>query len=455
MSSEPALSVRREAWSGGDTRLARVVARPMVRFLAQEAASGVLLVLATAAALILANSPWADGFHQFWETEVEFAIGTWQPFTHHGHGLSLELWVNDGLMVLFFFVVGLEIKTELVVGDLADPRQAALPAIAAVGGMAVPALLYVVLNAAGDGVLGGWGVPMATDIAFAVGVLALLGNRVPQRLKLFVLTLAIVDDIGAIAVIALFYTEEMSIPWLVAAVVGLGVVSMMKRLRIWYIPVYVLVGVFVWYATFRSGIHATIAGVALGLIAPARPLLGPRMFESIEDVLAGENVTQGSVLDANWKMKESIAITNRLLSILTPWTSFLIIPIFALANAGVGLSGEAISTAFSSPVTWGIVAGLVIGKPLGVSLFTLGAVRLGISPLPAGVSTRHILGVGTVAGIGFTVALFISGLAFEEAEVVDSAIIGILLASLLATALGASILVTGARSPEPEPIEAH
>ncbi len=430
----------------------------MVRFLAQEAASGVLLVIATAAALILANSPWADGFHHFWETEVEFAIGSWEPFTHHGHGLTLHEWVNDALMVLFFFVVGLEIKTELVVGDLADPRQAALPAIAAVGGMVIPALLYVVFNTGADGVLGGWGVPMATDIAFAVGVLALLGNRVPQRLKLFVLTLAIVDDIGAIAVIALFYTEEMSIPWLVTAVVALFGVSMMKRLRIWYIPVYVLAGVFVWYATFRSGIHATIAGVALGLIAPARPLLGPRMFESIEDVLTGDSVSPGSVLDANWKMKESIAITNRLLTMLTPWTSFIIIPIFALANAGVGLSGEAISDALSSPVTWGIIAGLVIGKPVGVGLFTLAAVRAGVAPLPPGVTTRHVFGVGAVAGIGFTVALFISGLAFDE-SVADSAVIGILLASLLATILGMGVLASGGSARQealsPETADAH
>ncbi len=448
MSSEPLVSVRREAWSGGDTRLARVVARPMTRFLAQEAASGVLLLAATAIALIWANSGWSASYHDFWHTEVEIAIGSWHPFQHGGHGLTLEEWVNDGLMVLFFFVVGLEIKSELVVGDLADPRQAALPAIAAIGGMVVPALVYVALNMGSDGDVSGWGIPMATDIAFAVGVLALLGNRVPQRLKLFVLTLAIVDDIGAIAVIAIFYTEKVDMGWLAAAAVGLVLVTVMRRFRIWYIPMYVLVGIIVWYATFRSGVHATIAGVALGMLAPARPLLGTRMFESIEDVFSGDSaVSAGTVMDVNWKMRESVAITNRLLSLVSPWTSFLVIPIFALANAGVGLSGEAISDAFGSPLTWGIIAGLVIGKPVGIALFTLLAVRLGVSDLPNGVTMRHVTGAGAVAGIGFTVALFISGLAFKDPTLIDQSIIGILIASLAATILGAVIL-RGAKPPE-------
>lgn len=450
MSSDPIVSVRREAWSGGDTRLARVVARPMTRFLAQEAASGVLLLLATAIALIWANSAWSESYHHLWETEIEIAIGSWMPFLHEGHPLTLEMWVNDGLMVLFFFVVGLEIKAELVVGDLADPRQAALPAIAAVGGMAIPAAIYAVVNVAGDGVLGGWGVPMATDIAFAVGVLALLGKRVPQRLKLFVLTLAIVDDIGAIVVIAIFYTSELSFGWLGIAVLGLILVAVMRRLRIWYIPMYVLVGVVVWYATFRSGVHATIAGVALGLMAPARPLLGTRMFESVEDVLSGDVVAPAAVRNANWKLKESLPITNRLTSLVSPWTSFFVIPIFAMANAGVGLSGEAITDAVSSPVTWGVILGLVVGKPLGIFLFTGFAVRSGVASLPTGVSMRHVLGAGAVAGIGFTVALFISGLAFEDDAIIDQAIIGILSASVMATILGALILRSAGEPSTPE-----
>ena len=287
MSSDGGLPVRTEAWSGGDTRLARRVARPMVRFLAQETASGVLLLLATAAALIWANSPFSEGYHHFWETEIELSIGSWMPLLLDGHPLSFELVVNDILMVLFFFVVGLEIKTELVTGDLSSPKEAALPALAAVGGMIVPAGIYAMINLGGDGI-SGWGVPMATDIAFAVGVLALLGPRIPSRLKLFLLALAIADDIGAILVIAVFYTEGLQFGWLGAAIAALALVIVMQRSRVWFTPVYVIVGIFIWYATFRSGVHATIAGVALGLLAPARPLLGVRAFERIEDMVSGD-----------------------------------------------------------------------------------------------------------------------------------------------------------------------
>lgn len=439
--SQSSLPVRKEAWSGGDTRLARSVARPMVRFLAQEAASGVLLLIATAVALIWVNSPWSESYHHLWETELLLELGDWIPLLHHGHPWSLELWVNDGLMVLFFFVVGLEIKSELVVGDLASPRVAALPAIAALGGMVIPAGLFALVNLGGDG-LGGWGIPMATDIAFAVGVLALLGSRVPQKLKLFLLTLAIVDDIGAIAVIAIFYSEGLSFGWLAWAVAGLIVVVGLRRFRVWYIPMYVIVGIFVWYATYRSGVHATIAGVALGLLAPAKPLLGPRLLEGIEDVISGDSVDPVSIREANWKNKETVSICGRLIGILSPWTSFVVIPLFALANAGVQLSGEAISDALTSKVTLGVILGLVVGKPVGIALFTWAALRLKVADLPQGVTLRHVLGAGAVAGIGFTVALFISGLAFADAGLIDQSIIGILVASFVATGIGAAILAT-------------
>jgi NhaA family Na+:H+ antiporter len=431
--SESPLSVREEAWSGGDTRLARAIARPMVRFLAQETASGVLLLVATAAALLWANFG-GDTYHHFWETQVDFAVGTWEPFVHNGHGLSLEAWVNDALMVLFFFVIGLEIKSELVVGDLRDPRVAALPAVAALGGMIVPAGLYMAFNAGGDG-FGGWGIPMATDIAFAVGVLALMGPRVPQRLKLFLLTLAIVDDIGAIAVIAIFYSTGFSLTWLILAIGGLILTYALRRYRVWYVPIYILIGVFVWYATFRSGVHATIAGVALGLLAPARPLLGERSFENIEDIFSGQS-TVGGVRNANWKARESVPITGRFIGLLSPWTSFLVIPTFALANAGVVFTSDAVSDAVSSPVTWGVIAGLVIGKPVGITLFAWIALRLKIADLPDGVSIGSVLAAGAVAGIGFTVALFIGGLAFEDEALGDQATIGILAASLVATVVG-------------------
>lgn len=436
--SEGAIKVREEAWSGGDTPLARAVARPMVRFLAQETASGVLLVVATAAALIWANLPGelGDSYHHFWETHFTLGIGDFKVLDK-----PLEAIVNDALMVLFFFVVGLEIKSELVDGDLADAKVAALPAIAALGGMVVPALLYVAITA-GTPSVGAWGVPMATDIAFAVGVLALIGNRVPTRLKLFLLTLAIVDDIGAILVIALFYTATIETAWLALAVVLLAVVVILTRVRVWYTPIYIIIGTVIWYATFRSGVHATIAGVALGLLAPARPLLGTRSFENVEDILSGDTANPEAVNNANWKIRESVPVTARLTHLISPWTSFLIVPIFALANAGIELSGGTFSAALGSRVTWGIFVGLVIGKPLGVAIFTWLALRFKLAILPHGVNVRHIIGAGAVAGIGFTVALFIAKLAANEGMLpsLDEGIIGILIASVIASFAGWAIL---------------
>ncbi len=420
----------------------------MVRFLAQETASGLLLLIATAAALIWANSPWSESYHHFWETEVELSIGSWMPLLLDGHPLTLELVVNDVLMVLFFFVVGLEIKSELVTGDLSSPKEAALPAIGALGGMIVPAGLYAIINAGGDGI-GGWGVPMATDIAFAVGVLALLGPRIPARLKLFLLALAIADDIGAILVIAVFYTESLQFGWLGLAISGVAVVILLRRSRVWFTPVYVIIGFVIWYATFRSGVHATIAGVALGLLAPARPLLGSRAFERVEDLVSGDTTSPGELRDASWKIRESVPVTGRLIGLLSPWTSFLVIPIFALANAGVTLSSDAVADAATSRVTLGVIVGLVVGKPLGIWTTTMLATRFTSVELPAGVTSLQILGAGAVAGIGFTVALFIGALAFEDPAFGEQATIGVLVASVGATLLGFLIL---RRVPGPAPI---
>ena len=439
MSSEPSIQVRKEAWSGSDNRIAKAVARPLVRFLAQETASGVLLLIATAIALIWVNLPGelGESYHRLWETHLSLNIGDWSFFDE-----SLEHVVNDALMVLFFFVVGVEIKSELVVGDLSEPRVALLPAIAAFGGMVVPALIYLAVTSGGEGA-NGWGIPMATDIAFAVGVLALLGPMVPQRLKLFLLTLAIVDDIGAILVIAAFYTTNLRFDWLSVAIGLLLLVVLLTRLRVWYTPIYFVLGIGIWYATFQSGVHATIAGVALGLSAPARPLLGPRAFEGVEDRLSGDDPNY--IFDANWKIKERLSITTRMAQLISPWTSFVIVPLFALANAGIELSGTAVSGAASSRVTWGIVLGLVVGKTVGVSLFTFLAVRFNVANLPAGVTMQHIIGGGAVAGIGFTVALFIARLAFVDAEgeplpLLEEAIMGVLVASLIATFLGWALL---------------
>jgi NhaA family Na+:H+ antiporter len=345
-------------------------------------------------------------------------------------------------MALFFFVVGVEIKAELVTGDLRNPRVAALPAVAALGGMVVPAVLYLLINAGSD-TTHGWGVPMATDIAFAVGVLALLGPRVPQPLKLFLLTLAIVDDIGAIVVIAIFYSETPSAGWLAVAAGLIGLILVLRRFRVWYIPVYAMIGLGVWFATHESGIHATIAGVTLGLITPARPLLGHRAFERVQDIISGETADPAAMRDAGFQIRESVPVTGRLIALLSPWTSFVIIPVFALANAGVKLTGDAVSAAAGSVVTWGVMAGLVFGKPIGVYLFSRIAIRAGLASLPDGLRPVHLLGGGAVAGIGFTVALFIANLAFTDPANAEEAVMGILAASVLATGLGWLILRAG------------
>ena len=418
----------------------------------RETASGVLLLLAAALALVWVNLPGelGESYHRLWETHLDLSIGSWTIWDE-----SLEHVVNDALMVLFFFVVGLEIKSELVVGDLRDPRVAALPAIGALGGMVTPALIYVAVTA-GTAATNGWGVPMATDIAFAVGVLALLGPMVPQRLKLFLLTLAIVDDIGAILVIAVFYTTSIQFGWLTLAIALVVLMIVMTRLRVWYSPIYAVIGIVVWYATFKSGVHATIAGVVMGLLAPARPLLGTRALERVEDIFSGDGTDPNRILDANWKLKETISVTTRMAQLVSPWTSFVIVPVFALANAGIVLSGSTFGDAITSRVTWGIVLGLVVGKTFGVSLFTYLAVRMNVASLPQGVTLRHVVGAGAVAGIGFTVALFIAKLAFVDADgealpFLDGAILGILGASLIATTLG-WLLLRRAASPD-APIE--
>ena len=424
--------LKRPTFASSDNSLAKFVARPVLRFIDREVAGGILLLVATAAALVWVNSGWGDSYHSFWHTEIELAVGSW----HLPH-MSLGHFVNDALMALFFFVVGLEIKRELVTGDLSSMRAAALPAIGAAGGMVVPALLYFVFNTAGEASRG-WGIPMATDIAFAVGIVALLGSRVSPKIKLFLLTLAIVDDIGAIAVIAIFYTSDLSTTWLLTALVGLIAVWVLQKIRVWAIPVYAVLGIFIWYATLESGVHATIAGVALGLLTPARPLLGQRDAQQIVDALPSDaNVAE--VRHASFLAQESVPLTERLEELLHPFTAFMIIPIFALANAGIVLSGDTISDAAASNVTLGIIAGLVIGKPLGITLFTWVATRFGFA-LPEGVNWPQFVGMGLAAGIGFTVSIFVGSLAFDDPATTELAKIGILVASLIA-AIGALVLL--------------
>lgn len=427
---------RRRTWLDSDRVLARFVRHRVVAFLHVEAAGGIVLAVAAVVALVWANSPWEASYASVWNTTVVLRVGSF------GVTEDLRHWVNDGLMAIFFFVVGLEIKRELVAGELRDRRAAVLPAVAALGGMVVPALLYLALNPSGPASRG-WGIPMATDIAFATGVLSLLGSRIPSSLKLFLLTLAIVDDIGAIVVIAVFYTGDVSIGWLTAAVALVLVMALLKRAHVRSMPVYVVIGCAVWLATFRSGVHATIAGVALGLLAPARPHLSEVEAEPLVDTLEGPgDIAASDVRRVNYLIRESVPVTERLEDLLHPWTSFAIVPLFALANAGIAVSGDAISG--GATVAVGVVVGLVAGKVIGISGAVWLAGRLGLGGLPAGASWSQVVGVSAVAGIGFTVSLFVTGLAFAGHVLQGQAKIGVLAASALAAVIGTMILLTGA-----------
>ena len=398
---------------------------PLRDFLRTEAAGGALLVLAAVAALVWANSPWNGGYDSLWATELAVNLGD------HVLALDLRHWVNDGLMAIFFLVVGLEIKREVTTGHLAGRRAATLPVVAAVGGMVVPALVYLAI--AGRVAASGWGVPMATDIALAIGVLALAGDRVPAALRAFLLGLAVVDDIGAIVVIAIFYSNGVSLAWLALAVGALVVTLVMRRLGVQQVLAYCVTGAVLWFALHEAGIHATLAGVAMGLLAPATPRISPDLvdIEELQDLSTAENARLSADL-----ARGTVSTVEWLEHVLHPWTSYLIVPIFALANTGIVLSADGLRDAWSSPIMWGVFAGLALGKPLGVLLATRVAMGSGAADRPEGTTGRHLLGAGTAAGIGFTVAIFIAELAFvrngvpDEAQIADAKI-AILLASLI------------------------
>ena len=419
-----------------DRWLARA-AQPLVRFLHVEAAGGILLVTATAAALVWANSPWQASYEAFWSSTIRLDVGGYQFEEDLAHV------VNDLFMALFFFVVGMEIKRELVVGELRDRRAVALPAMAALGGMVVPALIYTIFNG-GHGGAAGWGIPMATDIAFALGVVALLGRRVPASVKVLLLTLAIVDDIGAIAVIAVFYSDGLRPLLLVLALSIVALVAAMHRVRVHYAPVLVVAGIALWVVVYESGVHATIAGVVLGLLTPARPSQTDLEVDEIVDVLENRDDLRADEVRATARLiGGSVSACDRLIDALHPWTSYVIVPIFALANAGIELSGDAVTS--PSRVLLGTATALVVGKFLGITAFSWLAVRLGLGRLPDGAGWRHIAGVGAVAGIGFTVSLFIAGLAFDTQSLQADAKIGILVASVTAAILGAVVFVVADR----------
>lgn len=406
-------------------------------FVHNETSGSILLFAATVTALVWANSPWGASYFAVWKLPLQLGR---RPLL----SMDLHHWIDDGLMVLFFLVVGLEIKREIVKGELSSIRQAALPIMAALGGMILPALLYFLINRSGVGAPG-WGIPMATDIGFAMGVLALLGKRITSSLRVFMLALAIVDDVGAILVIALFYTPTISIPALAAAGGLLAILIVIARWRfpIW---VYAIVGVFFWAAVLRSGVHATIAGVILGLVAPITPKFRPaELADSAEPLLnnfrtqilsQNRSSAEATLATLNQLLLGTDSIAGRLERSLHPWVCFLVLPLFALASAGVALSVAQLKLAFSSPIALGVFLGLVAGKAVGITSFSFLAVRSKIAGMADDLTWTGIAGVGILAGVGFTVALFISGLSFADDALVANAKVAVIAASLAAGTIG-------------------
>ena len=437
------LSPKQQKLSPLESAFDRIIT-PFEEFIHRETTSGILLMLCAAVALVIANSGFYETYLHVLETKFSLALGPWalEKSLHH--------WINDGLMALFFFVVGLEIKREVLVGELSDLRQAALPIVAAVGGMLIPALIYAAINFDGEGI-GGWGIPMATDIAFAVGCLALLGSRIPKALLTFLVALAIVDDLGAVLVIAFFYTDQIYMTALMLAGLFLAILVLFNMLGIRKPLPYFLIGLLMWVAMLKSGIHATLAGVLTALTIPATTRYDPSQFSQLVQKLMRK-------FDASYRPGESIMRNDEQRSILqtfengiqmaetplqrlehsmhTP-VAFLIIPIFALANAGVPIQLEGIGEVLGDPITLGIIAGLVAGKFIGIAGFSWVAIKMGIGRLPHGVTFSQLAGVAVLAGIGFTMSIFIAELAFaNDPQDLLMAKTGILLASALAGGAG-------------------
>jgi Na+:H+ antiporter, NhaA family len=430
--------------SPANTAQNRFLANPrtmLERFVHSQTSGSVLLFGATVVALVWANSPWSGSYFAIWKLPLN--VGRRPLFS-----MDLHHWIDDGFMVLFFLVVGLEIKREIVKGELSSFRQAALPIMAALGGMILPAFIYFALNRYGVGARG-WGIPMATDIGFALGVLALLGKRIPSSLRVFMLALAIVDDVGAILVIAFFYTPQISISALALAG-GLLAILVVIAVRKGPISVYVVVGFFFWAAVLSSGVHATIAGVILGLVAPITPKWRPEeLTDNLEPLLStfrtqilsnDKSAAEATLTQMDQLLRGTDSIAERLERSIHPWVSFLILPLFALASAGVALSTEQLKLAILSPLALGVFLGLVVGKAVGIALFSFVAVRSKIAAMTDGLTWSGIVGVGILAGVGFTVALFISGLSFEDETLVATSKIAVLAASSAAGFIGYTYL---------------
>jgi NhaA family Na+:H+ antiporter len=416
------------------------------RFLHWEAAGSLVLLASAVVALVWANSPWAESYDHLTHTYLSFSIG------EDTFKLSLKHWVNDLLMVVFFFVVGLEIKREMVLGQLSSFSKAILPVMAAVGGMLVPAGIYLMFNAGGPG-QNGWGIPMATDIAFALGILALFGTRAPLGLKVFLTALAIADDMGAVLVIALFYTEEVRLLPLLIAAGCLVLISLAAQARVKRVGIYAALILVVWLGVFASGVHATIAGILLALVVPVRAQIDPKNFfdtakRSLATLEASE-VTKDSMVDNDDEFRALTDLSDATAGMLPPGVvlerylhigqAFIVLPLFAFFNAGVHIGGDLFAI-LKSPISLGVILGLVLGKQIGVLFFSWLIIKSGKASLPAGVTWAQIWGVSCLAGIGFTMSIFVDELAFNDPAIIDEAKVGILAASLIAGILGYIVL---------------
>ncbi len=431
-----------------------LILRPFQRFSRQEAAGGIVLFLATILAFVWANSQWSDSYFAYWQGYLEIGAGEFR--TSH----SIHHWINDGLMAIFFFVMGMEIKRELLVGELKNPRAAALPIFAALGGVMMPALIYTAISWNSPAARG-WAIPTATDIAFSIGVMALLGSRVPVSLKVFLTALAIVDDIVAVLVIALFYSGELSIAALIAAGVWFAIACSLNLLGIRSAAAYTVVGIGLWVAVLNSGIHATIAGILLAFAIPARSKIDASSFvaeaRALIDRFADHVAPDAKLVHATESLEALHVLERRVENVQAPllrfehslhgWVSFLIMPLFALANAGVHVVGGELPDPFQ-PAALGTALGLLIGKPLGVTAFAWLSTKVGLSTLPQGVTWQQVHGAGWLAGIGFTMALFVAELAFGESPQLRAAKVSILVASTLAGIVGAVILTREYRKHE-------
>ncbi len=415
--------------------------RPFRRFMQIEASSGIVLIFITIIALILANTGYKDFYLHLLETKIIVGFGDFILNKEISH------WINDGLMAIFFFLVGLEIKREMLSGELSSLKKASFPIFAAIGGMVFPALIYVALNLGHEYEMKGWGIPMATDIAFSLGILSLLGNRVPISLKIFLTAFAIVDDLGAVIVIAVFYTANLS---LISLAIGFGILLLMflcNFLHVRHPAVYLILGIFLWLALLKSGVHATIAGVLAALTIPTKAKIDVKSFvekskkiiNTIEDKRTSQEDITNNISELEDKSEKVLPLSNRFEHDLHLWVAFLIMPIFAFANAGVTLE-QNILTAVTNKVTLGIILGLFVGKQIGITLFCWLAVKTKIADLPEGTNWKMIYGAALLGGVGFTMSLFISSLAFANPEVVANSKIGILCASLISAFTGYFIL---------------